>query len=226
MEFDEVVGGIEDGIVALLKHLYARPDHPDGYLNEIASYAGELDEKKLKEAIDRLSPMYPLVLVAYGEGADVENPATAAVLGERRIWQHNCTFSVIAVTANARGETEQRRGSVGDVGVYTMIADVRSALTGVRFAKRGDDQIVLMTPNRPLPDGDVLLNLEPFRPVGVFHMARLEGLTAYAAQFETYFKWTEPDRRAANTPVEDLIFDVTTLNSASGPGQLPGVETE
>lgn len=222
MEFDAVVGSIEDGIIALLKHLFSKPDNPAGYLNEIASYAGELDDKKLKAAIDQLSAMFPIELVAYGEGEDTEAPATSSVLGEPRIWRHDCTFTVIAVTNNARGETEQRRGAVGDVGVYTMVADIRSALSGVRFAKR-DDLIVVPAPNKPLLEGDVLLNLEPLRPTGVYHMARLEGLTAYAAQFNTYFKWTEPDRREPFVQVEELIFDVTPIGEASGPGGRPGV---
>lgn len=229
-EFDFIVGGIEDGIVALLRLLYgARDDNPGGYLKEIATYGGELDEKQLKQAVDQLSPMFPLMLVAYGDGVDKQMPPTSSAMGEPRVWQHDCTFTVMAVTDNARGEAEQRRGSVGDAGVYRMLADIRSALAGVKFLSRvaGDsEQIVVMVPNKQLAAGDVLLNLEPLRPSGVEYIARLTGLTAYAQHFDTYFKWTEPDRRAPGSQVEELILDVTSLNQATEPGGKPGVKLE
>src|SRR5258705_222560 len=131
MDFDFLVGGIEDGCIALLSHLHGRrEDNPSGYLNDVASYGGELDEKQLRAAVDQLSGMFPLELVSYGDGVDKPMPPTSAAFGEPRIWQHHCTFSVIACSDNARGEKEQRRGAIGDVGVYKMIADIWTALAG------------------------------------------------------------------------------------------------
>jgi hypothetical protein len=228
MSFRSDVKGTEDGIIALLTYLYKRrDDNPAGYLNEIASYGGELSEKTLKEAISQLTPRFPLMLVSYGDGVDKEVPATSPVLGEPRIWRHDCSFSVICCDDDARGEEERRRGAVGSPGAYQMIDDVRDALAGVSFAKRVVDdveQIVRRVPNRKPLDGDVLLNLDPLRISGVEFIAQMEGLTAYAQHFDTYFKWTEPDRRAAGTPVEELIFDVTPQGDGSDKsGALPGV---
>lgn len=226
MSFRRDVKGTEDGIVALLKHLYMRPDNPDGYLNEATTYGGELNEKTLQAFIDQLAPRFPLMLVAYGDGADKLEPATSAAVGEPRIWRHDCSFAIFCCDDDSRGESERRHGSVGGPGLYQMIDDVRNGLAGVSFARRVVDdieQIVVRVPNRKPAVGDVLLNLEPLKPSGVEYLARLPGLTAYAQHFDTYFRWTEPDRRVADIAVEDLVFDVTPLNSETSPGEMPGV---
>jgi len=202
-EFDFFVGGIEDGITEILWAALGSAAEPPGYLNEIAMYGGELDEKVLKQFIDELTPRFPLMLVTYGDGEDDLAPATAPVFGEPRIWRHDCTFSVICCSDDARGETDQRRG-VG--GAYQMVADARRLLAGRQLKKEG-----------------TLLTFEPLRPSGVEYLARLPQLTAYSVHFDTYFKWTEPDRRAAGIPVEGLIFDVTPLGGPTRPGGKPGV---
>lgn len=228
-DFEFHVSGIEDGIIALLKHLYMKPDNVSGYLNEIHSYGGELEEKSVSEAIERLSPMFPVMFVAYGDGLDNEIPAKSAALGEPRIFRHDCSFMVVACTNNERGEEAQRRGAVGDVGIYEMISDIRSALSGVKFAWRpiGDSGAIVRTvPNQALPEGDLLLNLDPLKPVGVEFMARGEGLSVYAQHFQTYFKWIEPDRRAAGTPVEEVILTLDPLGGPSDPSGKPGVILE
>lgn len=225
MSFRTDVKGTEDGIVALLNLLYRRRnDNPDGYLNDdVMTYGGELnDEGTLRRFIDELAPRFPLMLVAYGDGIDKEVPATSTVLGQPRIWRHECSFAVFCCDDNARGEEERRRGSIGGPGLYQMIDDVREALAGVSFARRGE-QIVRRVPNQKPQVGDVLLNLDPLKISGVEWLARLPGLTAYAQHFETYFQWVEPDRRVAGTAVEELVFDVTSLNNETSPGGLPGV---
>jgi hypothetical protein len=91
-----------------------------------------------------------------------------------------------------------------------MISDARDALAGRQFRKaNGDDQI--------------LLTLEPMRLAGVEFIARLPQLTAYVQHFDTYFEWTEVDRRAAGTPVSDLIFEVSSTGERRDPGHKPGV---
>jgi len=52
-EFDFYVGGIEDGIIGVLTEVYKAPA---GYLKDIGSYGGELDEDTLRKFIDQLAP--------------------------------------------------------------------------------------------------------------------------------------------------------------------------
>jgi hypothetical protein len=205
-DFHFYVAGIEDGFIEVLQ---AAVGGPDGYLNEPATaYGGELDEKTLKQFIDELTPRFPLLLVSYGEGDDTLMPATSPAFGNPRTWRHDCTFGVICCDDNARSERDQQRGdaSVGRPGVIKMISDVRDALGGLRLKQESE-----------------LLTFEPLRVAGVRYLARLPGLTAYIADFDTYFEWTEPDRRQAGTAVTGIDFEVTA-NMQRGPvSQLPGV---
>jgi len=208
--FEFFVGGIEDGIIELLTALLGVQADPPGYLKTVATYGGELDESTLKRFVDQLAPRFPLMLVCYGDGDDRLAPATSPAANQPRIWRHDCTFTVIACSDDARGELAQRRGAINRPGVYKMIEDVRELLAGRRF-------------RRPLEDEQVLLTYEPLRPAGVEYLARLPQLTAYAQHFDTYFKWTEPDRRSTSRAVDDLIFEVSPLNDEGGPAELPGV---
>jgi hypothetical protein len=224
--FDFHVSKIEDGIQALLTARYLKaPGNPDGYLKAIAAYGGDLDEKVLREFVTQQTTKFPLALISYGDGEDQLQPATSTALGQPRTFRHLCTFSIIHCSNDARGEKQQRAG------VYQMLSGTREALSGVVLVWRpgeteGSGQIVSRVPNQRKAVDDVLLNVEPLRPTGVQYLARLQDMTAYAQHFDTYFDWTEPDRRAAGVPVEDLILDVTPLNGSSEPGELPGVEIE
>jgi phage gp37-like protein len=223
---DFFIKSIEDGIIALLRYRHeARGDNPDGYLKELGTYGGELDESAIRDYIEQMSPQFPLELVTYAEGKDKVDPATSSAAGAPRDWRHDCTFTVIVCDDDSRGEEERRHGTVGRPGVYKMGGDARRTLMGLRFARRGD-QVVTLVPNQKLHDGDVLLNYGPFNPAGFQFIARLPGLTAYAQHFETYWIETEPDRRAAGTPVSELIFDITAVAGSRQPGQLPGVINE
>jgi hypothetical protein len=209
MEFDFFIGGIEDGIIQVLQAAYGAAG--EGYLKDIGSYGGELDEKTLRAFISELAPRFPLMLVAYGAGNDTLSPATSPALGEPRIYRHDCTFSVICCASDARSEKVRRRGATGGdgVGVYEMIADVRRALAGLRLTK--DEQV---------------LTLDPLRLSGVRALARLPELTAYAAHFDTYFKYVEPDRRGATHAVTEFDFSVASNDHAKESGRLPGVVIE
>ena len=155
----------------------------------------------------------PLMLLYYGEGKDTLFPATSPALGQPRSFRHDCTFGVICCDDNARSETERRRGdeaaSGKRPGVITMVSDVRDDLGGLQLRKEG-----------------VLLTLEPLKVAGVSYLARLPGLTAYVQDLETYFVWSEPDRRGETTAVSDLIFDVGPTSRTREPGHLPGVIVE
>jgi len=206
-DFEFFIGGIEDGIIELATQLYGfRENNPNGYLKTIDTYGGELDEKVLKEYIEQLTPMFPLKLVAYGDGGDKLAPATSPAFNAPRRWRHDCTFSIINCDDNARGEKERRRGDGGYPGVIQMISDDREALAGRQLRKEG-----------------ILLTFEPLRLAGVEFIARLPELTAYVQHFDTYFEWTEPDRRSETTPVEELIFEVGSTGGLREPGKLPGV---
>lgn len=211
--FEFFVGGIEDGIIELLTNVFSVRADPPGYLKTVAAYGGELDGTTLKKFIDELAPLFPLMLVCYGDGNDSLVPGIAPAADEPRIWRHDCTFTVIACSDDARGESAQRRGIQAKPGVYRMIDDAREFLAGRRF-------------RRPLGSEQILLTYEPLRPAGVEYLARLPELTAYAQHFDTYFKWTERDHRPAARGVDELIFEVSPMNAETGPGGLPGTQLE
>lgn len=223
--FEFYVGGIEDGIIAVLE---AAVGGAPGYLKEIGTYSGELDEKTLKAFIDQLAPRFPLMLIAYGEGEDVLSPAVSSAFGQPRIFRHNCTFGVICCDDNARGETERRRGdgTATAPGVIRMLSDAREALGGLQLWKAGDEfeyGIAEYGSAVPGVPGKELLTFDPLTVAGVRYLARLPGLTAYIQDFDTYFKWEEPDRRGKATKVTNLNFEVGTTNQPGQPGGLPGV---
>lgn len=206
-DFDFYVGGIEDGMIAALQPL--KKSSLNGYAQTIDSYGGQLEEETLREALSNL-PGLPAILVAYGDGDDEVQPATTP--NEPRIIQHDCTFTVICCTDDARGQKARRRGEGAGVGVYKMLGDVRRKLSGLRFRKIVEGEA------KP-----VLLTYDPLTPSGVQFMQRLQDLTAYAQHFDTYFKWTEPDRRQDGTPVTELFFDLNTMNVHEDSSNLPGV---
>lgn len=226
--FEFFVGGIEDAIIGLLNTVHGfRAGDPSGYLKTIDTYGGQLDAKVLSEYIDQLTPMFPLELVAYGDGGDKLAPATSPAFGEPRRWRHDCTFSVICCDDNARGEKERRRGDDSNPGVIKMISDVRDALAGLQLwrADDGSFEYGVAQYGQAVPGGGprTLLTFEPLRLAGVEFIARLPQLTAYVQHVDTYFEWTEPDRRSQPSPVTELSFEVDATNSAKEPGTRPGV---
>ena len=206
--FDYIVGGIEDGIIAALSAALG-VEADNGYVKTVASYGGELDSQKLREALNALTPRLPLMLVSYADGEDIEDPKTVPFAGAPRFYRHDCTFTVICCSADARSDKARRRGSGSSVGVYKMIADVRALLGGVRFTAIDGPETVR-------------LNQEPFRYAGIEYLARLQELTAYAVHFDTYFRFSEPDRSQPGPLVEELVFTVENTFE-KGDSNLPGV---
>lgn len=205
-DFEFYTGGIEDGIIAVLRAALAQSVE-GGYAKTIESYNGELDAQNLRAAIAELTPSFPLFLVAYGDGKDERDPPTALLRGAPFIVKHDCTFTVFCCSDDARGERTRRRGSAG---VYRMIADAQTLLAGLQFRATVEGKSVLLTG-------------QPLVPDGVEFLARLPDLTAYAVHFDTYFRYTTLDRRAPGTSVEELIIDVehtaiTRVESANLPG--------
>jgi hypothetical protein len=215
LEFDEFVGGIEDGICAALTPLKTSEG---GYLKTLGFYGGELDAETLRAFVRENSPNFPLVLVSYTDGEDVYSPPVAVAFDQPRIVEHRCTFSVIGCADDARGDKARRRGAAGGVGLLKMMADVRAALAGLRLRAEVIDPETEETDN-------VLLTLDPLTLAGHEFIARMPQMTAYAQHVTTRFKWREPDRRAAGTPVSELIINVTpSPPSRPYKPNLPGVE--
>ena len=211
MEWDFYVGGLEDGIIQLLEQELGRTNNSAGYAKTVMAYGGELDAETLRRALAELAPRLPCFLIAYTDGEDAMMPATPGVFGAPRIWQHDCTFSVMCCVDDARGDKARRRGAAGNsVGLNKMIGDTRRLLAGRKFQAEFAGETVL-------------LNLEPLRPAGVEYIARLPNLTAYSCHFDTYFKWCETDRRNAGTPVSEVIFTVQQAPGSRQAPNLPGV---
>ena len=208
--FDFFIGGLEDSILATLQ--VSMP-----YVKDFASYGGELDLDEVKRALGALTPRFPLVMVSYTEGEDVECPPLAAIPGDSRIFRHDCTLAVMLCTNDARGDRAQRRGRGQSTGVYKMIADTKLALDCVQFT-------ATFAPEGQAPQ-QVLLNPEPLKPVGVQYLARLPQLTAYILHYQTYFKYFSPERSTPLPLVSELVFGVENTYPKIPAEQLPGVVT-
>lgn len=211
--WESIIGGIEDGIISVLDEAIGiKPDGNGGhtgYIKTIATYSGELDRDQIKKALGELAARFPLLLVSYAEGDDVLDPPTPAVKGKPRHYRHDCGFTVICCSDNARGDKARRRGSGISVGVFKMISDVRGILGGIRlWAVNGEEKF--------------LLNHEPFRLGGVEYIAKLPELTAYAVHFDTYFRFSDQDRTQEWPLVGELIFEVENTYE-KGNNNLPGV---
>lgn len=208
-DFDFYVGGIEDAMLTLLENELK----PLG-VKTFATYSGELDSDNLKKAIGALSPKFPLVMVSYTDGKDINLPRESPVFGRPRIFQHECSFAVICAANDSRGENARRRGAlVGTrkTGVYQMLSKVRSVLSDVQWK---------------ISDGDTeeLLNYQPLLPSATEFIARIPEVTAYAQIFDTYFKWQTLDRSVAGIPVSSLTIEVDSLNEPiDSRDNLPGV---
>jgi phage gp37-like protein len=203
-DFNFYVGGIEDAMLAAITAVAGE------YAGEIEPYGGELDAGKLADALEAISPRFPLFLASYTEGTDNYETARSPEPGSPWWIRHDCSFVVICADNDARGEREQRRGTAG---VYRMISDVHRALSFRQF-----EIIVEGEPER------VLLNAGELIPAGIEHIAHLPEQTAYAVPFTAYFRYLSPDRRDASQEINSIIFTLDPTNSRRGKGSLPGVK--
>lgn len=204
--FQFYVAGIEDGLTQVLQ---AAHGGADGYLKQdVSVYTGPRDEDAIREFIAQLAPRFPLMLIVYGEGVDKQMPAVSPAGGQPRTFRHDCTFGVICCDDNTRGETARWRGDGSSPGVVQMLSDVRESLGGLQLKKDGE-----------------LLTFDPLTVAGVRYLG-LVGLTTYIQDFDTYFKWTEPDRRSETHAVQNLIFEVGSTGALKEPGRRPGVMIE
>lgn len=194
------VSNIEDGILKMLKAEM-------NYVKTFDTYSGELDSENFRKAIAALTPKFPLVLVSYSDGIDKEDPPTGKVFGSPLHFRHECGFTVICCSSDARGEKAQRKGITG---TYKMCSDVYEILSGLRLKTEVENKEVILC--------------SQLMPVGNEYIAKLPDLTAYAVHFDTYFRWSTRDRRKAGTPVTELIPNVDPLNPSGEPAtNRPGV---
>lgn len=223
--FEFYVAGIEDGILAVLE----TPLKEIG-VRAFETYSGELDSANLKEALGALSPKFPLVLASYTDGADTPDPKMAPVANRSLHFRHDCSFAVICITNDARGERARRRGKPvkhRTTGCYQMISEVRDLIGGLRLQKTVDNTDLELY-GEPLYLGEVrTLTVMPLMPVAVEHIARMPNMTAYAAIFETAFRWQTKDRQGPALNVSEIEIGVEALNEAGTGGEnLPGVSQE
>lgn len=208
------VTGIQDGLKALV-------DDQLSYLKAVEAYGGPPDDDSIVNFIAQMTPQFPAVLVVFGDLAKKLMPGTSSAFGQPRTFRVDCLFTAICCDDNLRGEVERQRGDAGSPGVVKMFSDVNEALAGRQLARK-DDEVVVLVPGKPTPAGHTLLTQGPLTPTGE-RLLELPGITCYAADFETYFNWSEPDRRAETANVSELIFEVDSTGANKEPGDKPGV---
>lgn len=201
LDFEFYAGGIEDGILEIL----TGPMRAIG-VKTLKTYSGELGAKELSDAVAKLAPQFPLVMVSYAGGESTKMPVTSPVLGEPLHYRHDCAFVVIVASNSPMGENSRRRGKV-----YKMLSLVWKELTGRRLKKTIEDE-------------DYLLNTQVLECVSNDFLAQLPEITAYAVTVETAFKWSSPDRTTNGTAVTEVVLGVDSNNDPqSNPGNVPGV---
>lgn len=203
-DFAFFVGNIEDGMIAILEAAVGK-DAEEGYAGDITTYSGELDdEEHLREAMGALAGRFPLFLVSYGEGKSTRQTQIAPGVGAPWSVRHDCTFIVMCLDDDARGETERRRGA------YNMASDVLAALENKQLH---------------YVDGDIKITLTPgeFISRGVNHLGSFSDVTAYAVPFDVYFNYLTPDRRNPEQEIDEIVFELNPLNPVRRTTGLPGV---
>ncbi len=210
MNFDFHIGGIEDALLELLEEEM----EPMG-VKTFASYSGELDSDNLKRALGALTPQFPLVMVSYADGKDIQDPRTPKVLGKSLHFRHECAFAVICASNDARGESARRRGARvrnRKIGTYAMISKVREILGGLKL--------------NAMIDGDIVdLAIDPLMPSGVEYIARIPNVTAYAVTFDTYFRFETADRSKPGRAVSEFTISLDAAEAAPRDGESLAGET-
>lgn len=116
---NETIAQIEDAIIAALAPLTVAQG---GYVKEISTYQGQLDQNTIQEIVEKLASNFPAIMVIYLGSKLKEDPTY--VYDDRQSW------GIFLAAQNLRGEQAARRGAGGDQGTYQMIVDVRAKLAG------------------------------------------------------------------------------------------------
>lgn len=219
--FSYFVGRLEEQMVAAL---VAASGGAQGYAAGSKPYDGELDDEELeresRSALSKLVGKTPLFFAAYAGGQDAEASAYPWIGGEPRAMVHTGTFTVLCCAADSRGERKRQTAASQGVGVYRMIQDAQSALTGRQFE--------VVEPGEAGASAEtVILNDTPFLPVGrgdnVRYVLRTNELVVFAVHFETSFTWWTADFSVEQQQVEAINFSIDTTGGGSDHGGRPGV---
>lgn len=113
-----MIGQIEDAIIARIEAAAAAGGVLGYRFRAVATYSGEMDQE-----VKHVAPSFPACWVAY-MGEDRPEP-----LGDGT-YRHEPTFALVIAARNVRNERARRHGSVGEVGTYQMLEDLRALLSG------------------------------------------------------------------------------------------------
>ena len=215
LNFNFYISNLKKAALGLLETGDANLSLPGVEANAFLEYAGGLDRESLLDALSRLAPQFPVVLVAYANGRDF--PDLRGVLeGDPVPNKHICGFVVVVASSDLRGNGEQ----LADV--RKMIGQTRDLLGGVQF------EFPINVEGKDEPRIE-LLNHQPFVPAGVDPIEQLPDLTAFACSFMTVFNEWTPSRRVTVDPHIDEInlnigLEINPLgHSLLARGGLPGV---
>jgi hypothetical protein len=134
-EFAFVVKGIEDAIMARLTAEFGGAGQYAE--NAIRPYRGELSADELRQnrpaALSLSAADTPLFLVCYVDGKNVDTNPDPWFPGQGKIWQHYCTFAVLCLAPDARGEKTNQTPATQGIGAYQMVADALRVIGGQQF---------------------------------------------------------------------------------------------
>lgn len=111
---NETIEQVEDQILLALAPL--KVGQPGGYVSNIDTYQGQLDQGTVEEIIAQLGTNFPALLVVYLGSQLSEDPPY--------LFDDVQTWGIFICAQNLRGEKEARRGA------YTLIQDVKTKLAG------------------------------------------------------------------------------------------------
>lgn len=211
---DLILGGIEHGMVAVLKEVIQAYGILD-FEKRVKLYEGELDELELardersgrRQAIARITPVLPAFLVGYGESpGDKSFPAEATLRDESIPLKFDCSFGVVACALDWDG----KRG----IGVRRMLSDSLDALAGLFFQLETEaGEIVTLNSSPLLPSADSPRIID-----------RLPELTAYAWSFEASILYDTPNRTRSRT-ISEIDFTLESVNNPRPRIYLPGIHS-
>lgn len=217
--FDFYVGGIEHGILAVLKDVMRGYGVVDTALlaKKVKFYEGELDDTEFardersgaRQATAHITPLLPAFLVGYGESTgDKKFPAEATLRGESVPLRFDCSFGVVACALDWDG----RRGNMG---ARKMLSDSLDALAGMYFEVAVENE-----------DDPVVLNVSPLLPSADSprFIARLPELTAYAWSFETSILYDTPNR-STKRPISEIDLTIQSVDAPVPRIYLPGIHS-
>jgi phage gp37-like protein len=206
----QLVGRLEEEVVDLVF---------DGmpYVKTVRTYNGELgDRAKLAEALKALKNEFPLVLVAYSGGEDVEWDGSREPNAPRDK-QHEATLTVVCCADDLRHQYVRNRGQSaltrkdGQALSHRMMSDVRDILDNRQLTTEVDGE-------------EAILNVGQLDATGNDYVERITGVTAIAVSFSCAFAYTTPDHSAE--PSGEIAKINFSVGSSRGPADLrypPGI---